>query len=295
MTRSCQSAWISLALILTAPALPAWADGPRLKSPSDAATDVGMYHNLLWGGGVARIDPQLAHYRTQIAENQNFDPVLADDTVEIARHVPAKQRLAPSSSFRWRVQRVDTRGQAGPWSESRRATVADFLGPQNENLIEVFAANSVDQARQKFAQTKKMPAAAVRLVEDVRWGNPTQVDIFSLKDYQNLWFDGNGKSIVITHPAQRVFHVLDSRNVVISDFELDFDPLPYGVVEVTELRPEANELVVSAITEGEAGLAFDDPQMIAAPREHMRQVDIDHPGRVAYAGRHTFKTVADKS
>jgi hypothetical protein len=120
------------------------------------------------------------------------------------------------------------------------------------------------------------------LAEDVCWGTD-DVDLFNLQGLNNVWFDGNGKTITVTNPANRVFHLFNSGNVIFSDFSIDFSLMPYVMLEVVD-RDLRNNLITVRTVSNAANpcLELNDSRMLAADRTHMRLLDKEHLPRVKF-------------
>ena len=256
-----------VALFLAVSGLP---DG--LELPVDGATDISIYPDFLWSGA------PVADYQIEIAEDKNFQRIVVAGETEIARYVPAASPLTAGVEYFWRV-----RSAGGVWSFARSFTVADFY----RRVFEISSTNSVEDARRIFAEANAGAPATVRLTGDVRWGTD-DAEIFPLNGYANVLFDGNGKHITVTNPANRLFHVQNSTNLIFSNFSVDYDPLPYVLCEVTGLNAVLNQLIVRTVSNAaNPCLEINNPKMLAAERQHMRLLDKNNPGAPAY-GAETY-------
>jgi hypothetical protein len=249
-----------------------------LESPPDGYASASILPDFLWQecawGGVSAVDG----YQIQVATDSGFSLVIIDDTVEIARYVPCDHPLTSGSNYYWRV-RCLSGATAGGWSETSEFTVADFAG----YIAEIYASDSLADVRGKFALAKANSPATVRLSEDVCWGADDSDDILNLSGYANIHFDGNGKSITVTNPSNRLFHVPGCTNLIFSSFSVDYNPLPYVLCEVIETDTVNNRLIVQTISNAaNPCLELNDPVMLGADKTHMRLLDKSDPGAVKY-------------
>jgi hypothetical protein len=261
-------------------------DTPILQAPDNGATNVGLYPNLLWESQTRDVASPVQMYQAQIATDAAFKNVIVNDQVEIARFVPANARLKQAQTYYWRVRCVQGT-QAGVWSEIRTFSTADYSGADDSRVFLIHASDTVDQVREIFEKANTVAPATIRLAEDVRWGDDSRTDLFNLQNMHDIRFDGNGKAITITTPHNRVFHVLSCDNMLFENFTVDFDPLPYGIVQIVKKDAQTNELTVTAITDGDAGMQLNDPRMIKSETHHLRLLDKKHPGRILY-GKETY-------
>ena len=249
-----------------------------LQSPADGAVNIGFHPNFLWDptpwGGVTAPD----RFEIQVAEDSSFALIVVDASIEIARYVPANVRLTSNKQYFWRVRCLN-RNTVGSWSEGFNFRVANFA----HYVVEITASDTVADVRSKFALAKTNRPATVRLAENVSWETP-DAEVLPLVAYSNIWFDGNGKTITITNPANRLFHITNSStNVILSDFKVDYDPLPYVLCEITALDALNNRLTVKTINNAaNPCLELNDPRMLNAEKTHMRLLDKGTPGRIAY-------------
>lgn len=258
-----------------------WSDS--LETPVDGATNLGVYPDLLWSetawGGVSDV----AGYQVQIAKDSAFSAVVVDDTVEIARYVPCDHPLDCGATYYWRVRCLRNLSVAGSWSEVSSFTVTEF----DRYVVELDAADDVDDVRAAFELANDNAPATIRLTDDVSWSSD-DTEILYLSGYENVRFDGNGKTITITNPSNRLFHVLSSENLLFENFSVDYDPLPYVLCEVVALDSVANQITLLTISNAaNSCLELNDPRMLYASKTHMRLLDKGNPGAVMY-GAETY-------
>lgn len=250
----------------------------RLELPADGADDVGTFPDLLWSASAWGGVDEVSRYRVQIATDASFADVVVEDAVEIARYVPYDHPLEPGDFYYWRVQCIDESGAAGSWSETNGFSIADF----DQWTVNVYAGDSVAAVRSKFAQARNNAPSTVRLMEDVSWASDDE-EILNLVGYNNVRFDGNGKTITITNPANQLFEVLNSENMLFEDFSVDYNPLPYVLCEVTDVAGDALT-VVTVSNAANPCLELNHPLMVGAQKTHMRLLDRNNPGTIKYGG-----------
>jgi|TARA_B110000908_G_C10261209_1_gene459392 hypothetical protein len=68
--------------------------------------------------------------------------------------------------------------------------------------------------------------------------NPNRTHIIDLTGGKNILIDGNGAEIVIRDPLKGFFSVLRSENVIIKNFFIDYDPLPFTQGKITSVDLE---------------------------------------------------------
>lgn len=249
----------------------------ELEFPADKALSQSTYPDLMWSsdawGGVA--EPE--SYQVQVALDASFNSVVVDDISEITRYVPCDHPLRNNTEYFWRV-RCLAGSTTGGWSESRSFTVADFDG----YVIELDETTTGPGLQAAFDTAKNNSPATIRLTGDLSIEADAD-EIVYLYGASDIFFDGAGHSITVSCPSNRLFHLNGCENIIFSDFDVDYNPLPYVLCEVTALDAGQNQLTVTTISNAaNPCLELDDPQMLAADRTHMRLLDKDNPGRVAY-------------
>ena len=248
---------------------------PVLTAPRNDDDAVNRFPDFLWNVPETIAADGGERYQIQVDRNASFANPVIDDRVEIARYVPADMPLSPGHSYVWRVRALAPHGP-GDWSETATFRIADY----DQHVVEITANDSVDDVRNAFAQAAENAPATVRLMEDVAWETEEE-DILRLKGIGHVWFDGNGKQITITRPDNRVFHILECENLLLSDFSVDFDPLPYVLCEITAFDPDKNYIIVRTVrNDANPCLELNHPLMLNATRTHMRLLDKDHPGAI---------------
>lgn len=65
---------------------------------------------------------------------------------------------------------------------------------------------------------------------------PKQTHLIELKDVKNIVFDGNGAEIIIHDPLKGFFFVLNSENIILKNFFIDYDPLPFTQGKITAVN-----------------------------------------------------------
>ena len=249
-----------------------------IEAPADKAENVSCFPDLLWKLDDPKNSGVLADYQIQIASDAAFENIAAADTVELARFVPPAP-LASGKTFYWRVRPAG----AAEWSSVWSFTVADF----SNYVVSITAKDSTEQIRRMFNDIRQKTPATVRLAEDVQWG-ADDVDFLNLRGFSNLWFDGNGKTITVTNPSTRLFHVFNSTNIIFSDFTVDYNPICYTLCEITSKDINKNQITVrSIINDANSSLEMNHPLMLGADRPHFRILDKEHPGAVKF-GEETY-------
>ena len=66
---------------------------------------------------------------------------------------------------------------------------------------------------------------------------PTASYHFDLRSVSDIYFEGNG-ALLITHPRNNLFNLVDCSGITISGFELDVDPLPFTQGTVVAADPD---------------------------------------------------------
>jgi hypothetical protein len=232
----------------------------------------GICPDLIWLRQHA--DAAFPGYEVQIAANRNFDRPEIQSRTPLNRFVAVGHCFEQGATYHWRV-RSRLNPNAG-WSEPQSFRVAMF----DRNIITIDASYSIKDVRYAFDLARKTAPATVRLTEDVWWGC-ADIDIMKLYQTRDLMFDGDGHNIIVTNPANRLFHLDCCTNVVLRNFTVDYDPLPYVLCEVRSRDAGSNKMTLKSVCDaGGNGLELNDPRMLAADRTHMRQLDRSSPGAI---------------
>lgn len=272
---------VPLAVWLAA-AMCAWADVTSSSAEGKSALATGPLPNLVWPRSPGAGWPYTRAYEIEISAQPDFSSVLLRDRTEIERYVPTKESLEGGKTYWWRVRLTDGK-PAADWSAPGSFTVTDFA----RHVVVLKDGATAADARRAFAEARTHAPMTIRLAADMRWA-ADENDILPLTGLRDVLFDGAGHRIVITNPANCLFQIKDCRNLVFRDFEVDYDPLPYALCEVTAVMPQDNEIEVRVIRDAaNPCLELDDPRMLAADRKHVRILDRAHPGRVK-PGEATF-------
>ncbi|MHB1484046.1 MAG: DUF5060 domain-containing protein [Saccharofermentanales bacterium] len=64
------------------------------------------------------------------------------------------------------------------------------------------------------------------------------IHALNIKNARNIKFDGQGSELVFTNPAANGFAVSGSENIVICNFKIDYDPLPYATGYIVDIDYE---------------------------------------------------------
>ncbi|MFH4969496.1 right-handed parallel beta-helix repeat-containing protein [Gaetbulibacter sp. M240] len=65
--------------------------------------------------------------------------------------------------------------------------------------------------------------------------NPKKTHIIYLADAKNLTIDGNGAEIIVHDPLKGFFSVFKSENIIVKNFFIDYDPLPFTQGKITKV------------------------------------------------------------
>jgi hypothetical protein len=78
--------------------------------------------------------------------------------------------------------------------------------------------------------------------------NPNSTHIIDLTQGKNIVIDGNGAEIIIRDPLKGFFSVLRSENVIVKNFFIDYDPLPFtqGKITVVDLENKSFDFKIDA-------------------------------------------------
>lgn len=247
-----------------------------LQQPKNDAEEVSCFPDFLWGKDTWSVFQESGTFEIQISKDGEFRNIIVNDIVEIPRYVPSEPLEAGEDYF-WRVRYFENNVK-GEWSETAKFTTANY-----ENLVlAIDASKSIEQVREIFEEAKSSAPATVMLTEDVSW-SAEEIDLLNLKNYKNVWFNGNGKNISITNPQNRLFHLDHCVNMIFSNFSVDYSPLTHVPCEVVAVDLEKNQITLKTLqTPGNLSLELNDPVVLSADKQHMRLLDKENPGLIKF-------------
>ena len=133
-------------------------------------------------------------------------------------------------------------------------TLEQFGGsPQSvDNTAAFEAAIAAAKATDGPVVIQLQPSASYRVQ-----GSGRQACAIMIKDVDDLTFDGQGATLIITDPTRGGLRTEDCESIVLKNFAIDYDPLPYTVSTVTDINVSDNWFEI-AIEEGypSPGLPF---------------------------------------
>lgn len=197
-------------------------DAPTLSAPADNAAGIVQHPSFLWSavsGATA--------YEIQIADDSSFATLVASDTVEIPRFVPATP-LSPQTKY-WRVRSLDSLGTPSAWTT---AFTYQLSAPANTYTISA-TATLADMQTVFNTAAANAPALVSFAAGATYTVNPTGVAALNLMNASNVIVDGNGCSFLIQNPSAAFMRLDGSSKITVKNFYVDYDPLPHfvGILE----------------------------------------------------------------
>jgi len=112
-------------------------------------------------------------------------------------------------------------------------------------------ADDTEAFRKAFAAAAANPGATVLLDTGTYHlsGAPQQNGrLFTLQNLKDFILEGSGATLVVRTPTVGLFTVENGRNIVIRNFSVRYEPVPFAWGRIIELRPKERSFVVEADT-----------------------------------------------
>lgn len=202
-------------------------DTPTIIGPGDGETISIAFPSFYWDGADVPYRPLKnfdTRYEIKIASDANGRNIIDADTVAIPRYVPDRPLIG---TFYWRVRALRG-GEKSAWSDVRSFTVKEpskeFPVPNGASSAEIISIIS-------NAAASKAPSRVV-FAKNGLYRIQSTVDALVVSDARDMIIDGNGANIVILTNSTGFLRMYRSVNVMLKDFFIDYDPLPYSVARV---------------------------------------------------------------
>eukprot|EP00051_Salpingoeca_urceolata_P012216 m.151587 g.151587 ORF g.151587 m.151587 type:complete len:673 (-) comp17414_c1_seq5:244-2262(-) len=215
---------------------------PLLAEPADGTSTVILHPHLLWQPACppTAVNATCA-YTIEIARDATFTTVLLSDRLPavITRYVPTV-RLAAGTTVYWRVGATPMAPATGWLAQIDSATV--WSQPWSlhirhpSNVFHVSSTASFHDMTDVVAKAVNVGDALVVFAKgSPRTLNPGSAQVFlNITGTSDVVVDGGGNFFTFSSYLEFI-HVENSKHVLVMDLEVDFDPLPYTGVTVTEI------------------------------------------------------------
>ncbi|MEY5027451.1 MAG: hypothetical protein RLZZ244_2979 [Verrucomicrobiota bacterium] len=274
----------ALALWVYSPEAEAEPASPQIQEPRDGEQTIVFCPHFAW-------DPPAGEWNCEIeiARDASFHEIVDRDVIPaLSGWYVCAERLAPGGYF-WRIRFQEANGQAGAWTGVRRL---DVVEPRR--TLRVSPEMTEPERNAVFQDLQKDPHS-VRLVFEkgvYRFTPGQEQSVMVVKNGRDVLIEGNGSRLINGEPSAKLWNVVDSGNVVITDLSYEYDPYPASYARVLAIDAEAGSMDAEVID------GFDQeryPRMVnqmfcyALNPANRRQLHPDRPGHTYLAPDKTQK------
>lgn len=236
---------------------------PVLTSPAPDTKTYSPAPSLRWDPVDGAED-----YLVQLANDSDFTQGSIQDRTPIERFV-AGRGLEPGTYY-WRVAAV-AGGKTGSYSE-----VSTFTVRAHEKIFKVPADADLNAIQRIVREAAAQAPARVEFAKEAVYRVAPDRQVIRLSGISDLEIDGNGSTFVITNPTAGFIHLNRCQRVIMRNFVIDYDPLPFAIGTVQSVDSAGGTFTLRA-----------DPGMPEFDATHIREswmfgvtLDASTPGRM---------------
>ncbi|KAF0094891.1 MAG: Uncharacterized protein E1N59_1319 [Puniceicoccaceae bacterium 5H] len=199
------------------------------------------------------------HYEVQVSDDAYFSNLLVDETSRISRY--AQPVGLPAGTLYWRVRAVDAAATTSSWATGGSFSVSTPVTVVNVDTSDTAAdiQSAIDAALGSGAVYVEFASGTYHLEPP---SSASYDFVLNLRYADNVWINGQGAEIIMESATSGFVFLDDTTNVLIEDFVIDYDPLPYATGTVVSKSSAGTGSVTIEVNANSP--AFDDPQMQAS-------------------------------
>lgn len=235
---------VLLAASLWITSTPAAPEPPKLTRPAPNSISSLPTFSFEWQPSLGA-----ANYDIEVATDEAFTNVIDRDTVRTPRYV--HDQAWPAGDLFWRV-RATSPNTTGEFSTGSKVTIQ--LPAKTYDLPE----NATVEQIQNLLLTLETPAV-VNFPKDGNLRLAPLNHLIELQGKSDVIFNGNNCRITFTNPVCGLAVFEKSSRILIRDFKVDFDPVPFSVGTIVSTNEEDGSFTLK-LDEGMP--PFDAPHML---------------------------------
>lgn len=276
--------FFAMALWVSSPRAEADPAAPEIQEPRDGEQTIVFCPHFAWNSPAGEWNCEI-----EIARDASFQEIVDRDVIPaLSGWYVCAERLAPGGYF-WRLRFRETNGQAGAWTAVRRL---DVVEPKRTLRV---SPEMTEPEREAVFQDLQKDPHSVRLVFEkgvYRFTPGLEQSVMVVKDGRDVLIEGNGSRLISCEPSAKLWNVVASSNVVITDLSYEYDPYPASHARVLTIDAKAGTMDAEVID------GFDQeryPRMVnqmfcyALNPANRRQLHPDRPGHTYLAPEKTQK------